>query len=70
MQRQLVISSELHSVGYDDANNVLEVEFRTGGVYQYFGVPRESYVALMAAMSKGRFFSTQIKPAYRCMRTE
>ena len=51
-------------------NNVLEVEFRTGGVYQYFGVPRESYVALMAAMSKGRFFSTQIKPAYRCMRTE
>jgi KTSC domain len=70
MQRQLVISSELHSVGYDDANNVLEVEFRTGGVYQYFGVPRESYVALMAAMSKGRFFNTQIKPAYRCMRTE
>src|SRR5436190_19449756 len=64
MDRQLVISSELHSGGYDDADNLLEVEFRTGGVYQYFGVPRESYDALMAAESKGRFFNSVIKPRY------
>jgi hypothetical protein len=70
MDRQLVISSELHSVGYDDANRLLEVEFRTGGVYHYFGVPRQAYDALMTAASKGRFFNTQIKPAYPCMRVE
>lgn len=70
MDRQLVVSSELRSAGYDDANNVLEVEFRTGGVYQYFGVPRESYDHLMTAISKGRFFNTAIKPNYPCMRVE
>lgn len=70
MDRQRVISSELDSVGYDDANNVLEVEFRTGGVYQYFGVPRELYVALVTASSKGRFFNSEIKPDYPCVRIE
>jgi hypothetical protein len=70
MERQIVISSELHSVRYDDATNVLEVEFRTGGVYQYFGVPRELYDALMAAESKGRFFNAIIKPRYRYARIE
>jgi len=70
MFRQRVISRELQSVGYDERNNVLEAEFRTGGVYRYFGVPRNVYAALIAAPSKGRFFNTQIKPTYRCTRIE
>jgi hypothetical protein len=70
MLRQRVISSELRSVGYDRHNNVLEAEFRTGGVYRYFGVPPNVYAALIAAPSKGRFFNMQIKPTYRCMRLD
>jgi hypothetical protein len=70
MERHLVASSELHSVGYDDANHLLEVQFRTGGVYHYFGVPREAYNALITAVSMGRYFNTQIKPAYPCERVE
>jgi hypothetical protein len=68
MERQLVISSELHSVGYDDASNVLEVQFQTGGVYRYFGVPPNVHAALLAAESKGRFFNTVIKPRYQYQR--
>jgi hypothetical protein len=70
MERKLVMSSELHSIGYDPAEQVLEVEFRTGGIYRYLGVPRASYNALMAAMSKGRFFNTQIKSSYPCTQVE
>jgi hypothetical protein len=70
MQRKLVMSSELHSIGYDPAGQILEVEFRTGGIYRYLGVPQGSYDALMAATSKGRFFNTQIKPSYPCTQAE
>lgn len=70
MIRQLVVSSELHSVGYDERENLLEVAFRTGGIYCYFGVPANVYAALIAAPSKGQFFNTRIKPAYRCVRVE
>jgi len=68
MKREIVVSSELHSVGYDDSDNVLEVAFRTGGVYRYFGVPRTLFVSLINAPSKGQFFNKQIKPAFFCLR--
>lgn len=68
MERQPVISSELHSVGYDDVSNVLEVQFRTGGIYRYFGVPPDVHAALLTAESKGRFFNSVIKPRYQYLR--
>ena len=46
MQRIRVESSELASVGYDEASHVLEVEFVAGGTYRYGGVPLEVYDAL------------------------
>ena len=49
MQRKALRSSSIHSVGYDPATQVLEIEFRSGGIYQYFGVPAEVYQALMKA---------------------
>lgn len=61
MMRENVVSSELRSVGYDEQSLILEVEFQSGGIYQYFGVPREVYLNLMAAESKGRFFNKSIR---------
>jgi hypothetical protein len=61
MMRQDVVSSELRSVGHDEESLVLEVEFHSGGVYRYFGVPRDLYLNLMAAESKGRFFNEWIR---------
>jgi hypothetical protein len=65
MIRQSVISSELKSVGYDEGNAILEVEFQNGGIYRYFGVPKAAYAALISAPSKGRYFNAQIGNAYR-----
>jgi hypothetical protein len=65
MKRILVSSSNLHSVGYDESNEVLEIQFRSGGVYQYYGVPRAVYEGLMSASSHGKYFHTYIKKVYR-----
>jgi len=64
MQRQAVSSSNLRSVGYDPQSETLEIEFHSGGVYQYHGVPLSVYVALVNAGSKGTYFYNHIRDSY------
>lgn len=68
MERMFVSSSNLYSVGYDSRAGVLEIEFRSGGLYQYFNVPFHIYEALMRANSHGEYFSAYIKNRYRWRR--
>lgn len=63
MKRQSVESSNLASVGYDVENEILEIEFNKGGVYQYFDVPENVYEELMSASSHGQYFDRNIKKA-------
>jgi len=70
MQRTSVCSSNLASVGYNLECRILEVEFLSGSVYQYFGVPVSLYHGLMSAASKGSYLDTYIKKggfAYKCI---
>lgn len=64
MHREPVISSNLHSVGYDETNNVLEIEFNSGGIYQYYNVPQSVYRGLMNASSHGKYFHAHIKDKF------
>lgn len=64
MNRQSVESSNLASVGYDAENEILEVEFKHGGVYQYFDVPQNVYEELMNVSSHGVYFSANIRNDY------
>ena len=64
MNRQSVESSNLASIGYDIENEILEVEFKHGGVYQYFDVPVNVYEELMNADSHGVYFSANIRNDY------
>ena len=64
MKRAPVSSSNLCSVGYDPASKTLEIEFHSGGIYQYTGVAETSYRQLMAAPSLGKFFHAHIKDVY------
>lgn len=62
MNRSVVKSSYLHSVGYDAATKTLEIEFMRGGlVFQYAGVPPDEYQRMMQAQSAGRHFHKFIK---------
>lgn len=66
MIRQSVSSSNIRSIGYDSKFQTLEIEFHSGGIYQYFNVPESIYNALMAASSHGSYFHRHIKNRYRC----
>ncbi len=61
MDRTPVKSSQLSSVGYDPETSILEVEFSTGAVYQYFQVKPEHHAALLAADSIGGHFGQHIR---------
>ena len=64
MRRRAVKSSVIRALGYDDHDNILEVEFHTGRVYQYFGVPPAVYNDLLNAPSVGEFYNRQIRNEY------
>jgi len=64
MKRQSVKSSNLSSVGYDASKQILEIEFKHGGIYQYFDVPQNVYKELMNAVSHGKYFAANIKQDY------
>lgn len=61
MKRQSVHSSNIASIGYDDNNKILEIEFQHGGIYQYLNVPFDVYEELMDANSHGTYFSANIR---------
>lgn len=64
IQREYVSSSNVVSVGYDAPSQTLEVEFRSGGVYQYYNVPQGVFDEFMKAPSKGRFLAYQIRSSF------
>ena len=60
----------MESVGYDPEEKVLEVEFKSGGVYQYAGVQPEMYADLLKAESVGRFIAQVVRAGRRGLRIE
>jgi hypothetical protein len=70
MRRKSVSSSAISSVGYDPKSRTLEVEFTSGGVYDYSEVPKKVYESLMAAPSKGRFLAQRIRGRYPSVRAD
>ena len=44
----------------------LVVEFVTGRVYVYAGVPEADVQAMRAAFSKGRYFNARVRDRYAC----
>ena len=64
MQRAPVRSRSLQSVGYDPEAEALEVEFRSGRVYVYSGVPAGVHEWLVRVADKGSFFNRMIRDRY------
>ena len=59
-----VESSTLATVGYDAIGGLLQLEFRNGAVYHYFGVPAAVHQRLLSARSKGSFFNWNIRGSF------
>ena len=65
MERIALDSEALASVGYDAGRRVLEIEFTSGRIYQYFDVPRHEVERLLRATSQGAYFSERVRDRYR-----
>lgn len=62
-----VVSTTLATVAYDEARELLRLEFRSHAIYEYLGVPAMVHQALVGAPSQGSFFNQAIRGrfAYR-----
>lgn len=65
-----VSSSMAASIGYDKNEQVLQVEFHNGAVYQYSGVEADTWSDLHDAESVGRYYNYEIKGKYECDRVD
>lgn len=65
MNRVPVESSNIKAVGYDPASQQLEVEFHSGAVHCYHGVPADKHQAMIAAKSVGGYFHANIRGQHK-----
>jgi hypothetical protein len=65
MKREAVKSSAIKNIGYDEENQVLEVEILgTGEVYQYKNVPIEEYFFFLEQPSLGTYYNKEFKKKF------
>jgi hypothetical protein len=62
MNREPVNSSNIASVGHDPHTNVMEIEFRSGKVFQYDDVNPDEHAAMLRAPSIGSHFANILRP--------
>ena len=70
MDRKKVNSSSIRSVGYDERNRILEVEFNDGRIMQYSGVSAELHRRLMNAPSMVSYFRDNIEESFAAKRVK
>ena len=61
MDETRVESTTLLGLAYDEASEILQLEFRSRAIYHYYGVPAAVHEALLAAASKGNCFNRIIR---------
>ena len=68
MDRKKVSSSSIRSIGYDERNRVLEVEFNDGRINQYSGVSAEVHRRLVSAPSIVSYFRDNVEESFTAKR--
>ncbi len=63
-------STAIRTFSYDLETRTLFVTFVDGDLYAYREVPAETYRAMQAAISKGRFFAKRIRGLYAYAKLE
>ena len=61
-------SSNIARFAYDEPSHILKIEFKNGGLYDYFDVPQPVFEGMQHASSKGQFLAQQIKGSFRYAR--
>ena len=63
-------SSVVAFIQYHDDTRILSIRYQSGDVYNYLDVPKEIYLAMKTASSKGLFLNKEIKGKFKFMKVE
>ena len=61
-------SSNIARFRYDERTRELTVQFKSGGTYNYYDVPKFVYDPMRVAPSKGGYLAQNVKGIYRYAR--
>jgi hypothetical protein len=61
-------SSNVAGFSYNEATQVLTVEFKNGTRYDYYDVPEQIFEGMKSADSKGKYLNAEIRGNYRYAR--
>lgn len=64
MDRKIIESSMIRSIGHDADRAILEIEFNNGAVWQYFDFSESTWYEFEGAVSQGKFFHSDIINQY------
>lgn len=64
MNRTTIESTMISGIGYDPGNSILEIEFNSGAVWQYFDFPEAKWYEFEGTDSKGKYWHKEIKNQY------
>nr|WP_256369954.1 KTSC domain-containing protein [Granulicella sp. S190] len=62
-------SSTLSRIRYEAASQVLTVDFRSAGIYEFYEVPANLYQEMIESNLKGDFLSERIRGHFRYAKT-
>ena len=66
MEQVRVKSGTIRSIGYDESEQILEIQLHHGGIYRYFGVSKKIFDGLIKSESSyGQYYTRYIKNRYR-----
>lgn len=69
MNRRPVQSSNISSIGFEpheegSSEGTMEVEFKSGHIYEYADVPESLYLQALGATSVGKFIASSVVDKY------
>ncbi len=64
MERKSIESSMIRSIGFDPESSILEIEFNSGAIWQYFDFPESEWYEFENAESQGKYFNSEILNQY------
>lgn len=65
-----VVSGNLKAIGFDAATETLDVQFASGLIDRYSGVPAKTHQALIGAESVGGFFAKNVRTRFASEKLE
>jgi hypothetical protein len=70
MNRTAIASPGITQVGYEEGSEILEIEFVSGKIYQFYNVPLNLFSQLMDSSHKELYYETHILERFPYKRIE